>query len=665
MLFGGYEPNPAVALGRRRAVGARQPAAADRTRSGSRPLLAGRDPPLPVPGGRRRGQARLPSRRDDARRQPAARPDAGRPRLLDGGRPVAERLRRRRRHGQDRCRVDHDGRVGARRRTPIAPGASAGAYRDPDFTAAAAREAYRYYYRLRYPLDTDEWGRPQRLSPLHGRLQELGAVFGVEERLGAGRLLPPGPGRGGARAPTSASSAGRRRRTLDLLAEEHRAFRERVGIIDMTSFGKIEVSGPGALALLERVADNRIDRPGRSRRLHAVPERRAAASSPTSPSRAWRGALPHRHRRRRRRLGPRLAAAQRQPGDGPCRDPRRDRGVAVIGLWGPQARDGAAGASRTTTFPPRRSRSAAREIASAAPRSWRSASPTSASSASSSTSRRSGPCRSGTGWWRPASRTGSRPAATASLESLRIEKGYRYFGTDLTAGRRPARSRPWFLRRLGQGFIGRAALERRASRPRRLRTLLVGGERLPRRSTAARRSTRRRRRRPRAQRAATASRSDATSRSATLPADLEEGAEVGVEVFGELVPAEIAAGRPLRPRRTSASVPSIPASENRGLMAWELATFSADLLREPERVEGRGGDRPAGLARARDPRARRGRASHPARRARRISRRGRAARGGRTGSTASSSSRASTSPARNDPCTSRSRSSISAGPAPR
>ena len=37
--------------------------------------------------------------------------------------------------------------------------------------------------------------------------------------------------------------------------------RERVGIIDMTSFGKLDVSGDGALALLERVCDNRIDRP--------------------------------------------------------------------------------------------------------------------------------------------------------------------------------------------------------------------------------------------------------------------------------------------------------------------------------------------------------------------------------------------------------------------
>ena len=48
---------------------------------------------------------------------------------------------------------------------------------------------------------------------------------------------------------------------FDRVAAEHAAFRERVGIIDMTSFGKLEVSGPGALALLERVCDSRIDRP--------------------------------------------------------------------------------------------------------------------------------------------------------------------------------------------------------------------------------------------------------------------------------------------------------------------------------------------------------------------------------------------------------------------
>ena len=51
---------------------------------------------------------------------------------------------------------------------------------------------------------------------------------------------------------------------FEAVGEEHRAFRERAGMIDMSSFGKIELEGPGALPLLERVCDNRIDRPAGS-----------------------------------------------------------------------------------------------------------------------------------------------------------------------------------------------------------------------------------------------------------------------------------------------------------------------------------------------------------------------------------------------------------------
>ena len=37
--------------------------------------------------------------------------------------------------------------------------------------------------------------------------------------------------------------------------------RERVALIDMTSFSKYEVRGPGALALLQKLAVNDLDRP--------------------------------------------------------------------------------------------------------------------------------------------------------------------------------------------------------------------------------------------------------------------------------------------------------------------------------------------------------------------------------------------------------------------
>jgi 4-methylaminobutanoate oxidase (formaldehyde-forming) len=45
------------------------------------------------------------------------------------------------------------------------------------------------------------------------------------------------------------------------IGEEHRAVRERVALIDMTSFSKYEVRGAGALALLQKLAANDLDRP--------------------------------------------------------------------------------------------------------------------------------------------------------------------------------------------------------------------------------------------------------------------------------------------------------------------------------------------------------------------------------------------------------------------
>src|SRR5439155_370862 len=51
-------------------------------------------------------------------------------------------------------------------------------HRDHRYVAELAKEAYRYYYFLRYPYDADEWGRPRRTSALHHRMQDLGAVFG-------------------------------------------------------------------------------------------------------------------------------------------------------------------------------------------------------------------------------------------------------------------------------------------------------------------------------------------------------------------------------------------------------------------------------------------------------------------------------------------------------
>src|SRR5436305_5659997 len=133
-------------------------------------------------------------------------------------------------------------------------------HRDPVYSAQLARETYKYYYYQRYPYDSDEWGRPKRLSALHTRMQDLGAVFGTKHGWERAEYFEPGkPWR---RAGADQRTFGFTRPPwFDRVAEEHRAFRERVGIIDMSSFGKVDVAGPGALSLLERVAGNLIDRP--------------------------------------------------------------------------------------------------------------------------------------------------------------------------------------------------------------------------------------------------------------------------------------------------------------------------------------------------------------------------------------------------------------------
>jgi 4-methylaminobutanoate oxidase (formaldehyde-forming) len=91
--------------------------------------------------------------------------------------------------------------------------------------------------------------RGQRQSPLHGRLDRAGAVFGSKfgwERAnwfagaGAERVERP--------------SFEEKPNWFDAVAEEHRAIRERVAVIDQTSFAKFELVGPNALHALQRLA---------------------------------------------------------------------------------------------------------------------------------------------------------------------------------------------------------------------------------------------------------------------------------------------------------------------------------------------------------------------------------------------------------------------------
>jgi glycine cleavage system T protein len=133
-------------------------------------------------------------------------------------------------------------------------------YSNPEYAAERTRECVKYYYRLRFPNDENEWARPHRVSPVHYRLQEMGAVFG--EKFGWERVNYFEPGKPWRRMGTDQRKWGWNQPPyFERVGEEHRSTRERVTLFDLTSFGKIEVSGRGALKLLQRVADSEIDKP--------------------------------------------------------------------------------------------------------------------------------------------------------------------------------------------------------------------------------------------------------------------------------------------------------------------------------------------------------------------------------------------------------------------
>ena len=394
---------------------------------------------------------------------------------------------------------------------PYRPWRFGGPYRDRAFAAAGGREVYRYYYRLRYPLDVSEAGRPKRLSPLQPRMEALGAVLGTKN--GWERADWYEPGRPARRAGEEQRAAGGwvRPPWFDRVAVEHAAIRERAGILDMTSFGKLELS---ELDVLERVCGARIDRPVGSVAYTQLLDERGRIVGDVTVTRLAED---------RFRVITGAGAVDSDRGFLELHGARVTDVTddwAVIGIWGP-AVEGA-----LEDFPLR----TAKEIDAGGARVLAQRMTYVGEYGYELYVR---PAEALRVWDFLMETLRPEPVGYQALDSLRIEKGYRYFGTDLTASDTPFDS--------GLGFAvakdKRPQLDREP--PTVLRTLLVGGEdyRTVYGGEAVHRGGEVVGRVRSAAYGFTVKRNVALAK---LPRELGEGSEVEVDVMGELVPAVVA-----------------------------------------------------------------------------------------------------------------------------
>lgn len=131
-------------------------------------------------------------------------------------------------------------------------------YKDRDWVNERTLEAYGKHYTIGFPHEEYQSGRPRIVSPLYERLKAANACFG--SKLGWER---PNWFAAHGTEPKDIYSMGRQN-WFDMVGQEHKAVRERVGVFDQSSFAKYEIRGRDAAEALSWICANDVARaPGR------------------------------------------------------------------------------------------------------------------------------------------------------------------------------------------------------------------------------------------------------------------------------------------------------------------------------------------------------------------------------------------------------------------
>ncbi len=329
------------------------------------------------------------------------------------------------------------------------------AYRSPSYTYKRIRETYETYYDIRYPAHERSAGRPLRVSPANAWHREHGAAFGEKSGWERANWYEPNAGAGD-EALRPRGWAGQN--WSPAIGAEHRACRERVAIFDESSFAKLEIEGPSAADFLEGLCDNRVARGVGQITYTQMLNRRGGIECDFTVSRLGEerfgivtGTAFGNHDREwmRRHL----------PEDGSARIADVTSGWACFGIWGPRARD----VLRPLTpadlsndaFPYMTLREItvgdvplrALRVTYVGELGWELYCPT----------------EYGLGLWRTIWEAGREHGIACggyrAIDSMRLEKGYRVWGADITPDETPEEGCVGFCVKLDKGeFVGRDAL---------------------------------------------------------------------------------------------------------------------------------------------------------------------------------------------------------------
>ncbi|MEV1198935.1 GcvT family protein [Microbispora rosea] len=333
----------------------------------------------------------------------------------------------------------------------------------PDYVLARDCQNFVEVYDIIHPLQPMEEPRPLRLSPFHTRQRELDAFFleavgyerpqwyGANARLLEGRDIP---------TPDDWAA----RYWSPIVGAEAQASRESVALYDMTALKRLEVAGPGALAFLQRLTTGQMDKSVGSVTYCLLLDTDGGIRSDVTVARLGRDVFQvgangnldldwfHRH----------------LPPDGSVMVRDITAGTCCLGVWGPRARD-LVQPLTDADF----SNQGFRYFR--AKKAYIGTVPVTALRLS---------YIGELGWelyttadlgaklwdtlWEAGQRHGIIAGGRGAFASLRLEKGYRSFGTDMTFEHDPYEAGLGFAVKMDKGdFVGREALERRKENVRR------------------------------------------------------------------------------------------------------------------------------------------------------------------------------------------------------